>query len=71
MLIVLPGEKVPHRADESLRWNAGLLNFTQLRTIEEALFFNFLDSATSPFGFAQNDKSGFSGEELLSIESEI
>ena len=32
----------------------------------------FLDSATSPFGFAQNDKDGFSNDrDFLLIEIEI
>ena len=64
MLIVLPGEKVPDRADEGFA-NAELsLPHPPSATVplshRRGLSSLELDSATSPIGFAQNDKGGFS-----------
>ena len=47
--------------------NVGLLNsHTPSATVPSSngrgVFFMVLDSATSPFGFAQNDKDGFSND---------
>ena len=56
---------MPDRADEEFA-NAGLSNphppsAMVPSSIEKGISSLVLDSATSPFGFAQNDKGGFSG----------
>ena len=64
MLIVLPGEKVPDRADEGF-CNAGLsLPQSPFAAVPtwcwgRGYLLLILDSATSPIGFAQNDKGEF------------